>query len=108
MDYIVEALIIACSSTGLIGTIIAALFSKIMKNAKLDAEKRRAERLEAELIRNEYEEISGRLLLTISRFCRDLADETELYKAENEYAEFVNKMNRMNKTQYYKHLTEKV
>ena len=39
MDYIIEAIVIAASSTGVFGAIIAALLSKAFRKAKEDADK---------------------------------------------------------------------
>ena len=55
MDYIIEAIVIAASSTGVFGAIIAALLSKAFRKAKEDADNRRNERYEGELLRSEYE-----------------------------------------------------
>ena len=59
MDYIIEAIVIAASSTGVFGAIIAALLSKAFRKAKEDADNRRNERYEGELLRSEYEELSA-------------------------------------------------
>ena len=84
MDYIIEAIVIAASSTGVFGAIIAALLSKAFRKAKEDADNRRNERYEGELLRSEYEELSAELQngedisSALESFCRKIIQNAHL------------------------------
>ena len=107
MEYLVEAAIIALSSAGVFGAVIAALISKAFKNARADADRRRDERYESEMMRSEFEELSGELLLTLARNQRGLAGNEELREAEERFAEFSDKMKRLNRQRYLHYITAK-
>ena len=91
MDYIIEAIVIAASSTGVFGAIIAALLSKAFRKAKEDADNRRNERYEGELLRSEYEELSAELLLSLARYQHGCTDEAALREAEERFTELMEK-----------------
>ena len=54
-------------AAGSAAAIVASLLSRAFKNAKEDADERRKERIQSELLRSEYEELSAELLLTLAR-----------------------------------------
>ncbi len=106
MEYIIEAVVIAASSTGVLGAIIASLLSKAFKNAKNDADRRRSERYESELLQSEYDEISAELLLVLVRYERGDVSEEELKEAEQRFKELREKRQRHNTERLIKHITE--
>ena len=111
MDYIIEAIVIAASSTGVFGAIIAALLrlhipprSKAFRKAKEDADNRRNERYEGELLRSEYEELSAELLLSLARYQHGCTDEAALREAEERFTELMEKRRRRNREQLFRHI----
>ena len=104
MDYIIEAIVIAASSTGVFGAIIAALLSKAFRKAKEDADNRRNERYEGELLRSEYEELSAELLLSLARYQHGCTDEAALREAEGRFTELMEKRRRRNREQLFRHI----
>ncbi len=106
MEYIIEAVIVAASSTGVFGAIVASLLSRAFKNAKEDADERRNERIQGELLRSEYEELSAELLLTLARK-NALGDTDEAIKqAEEKFLKHMEKRKRANTERLLKHITE--
>ena len=106
MDYIIEGIIIAASSTGIFGAIIGSLISKAFKKAKLDADIRRNERYESELIQSEYDEISAELMLVLVRYERGDVGDNELTAAEERFKELREKRQRYNTQRLIRHITE--
>ena len=104
MDYIIEAIVIAASSTGDFGAIIAALLLKAVRQAKEDADNRRNERYEGELLRSEYEELSAELLLSLARYQHGCTDEAALREAEERFTELMEKRRRRNREQLFRHI----
>ena len=102
MDYIIEAIVIAASSTGVFGAIIAALLSKAFRKAKEDADNRRNERYEGELLRSEYEELSAELLLSLARYQHGCTN--ALREAEERFTELMEKRRRRNREQLFRHI----
>ena len=77
------------SSAGLSGTVIAIIFSYLLRKAKLEAQKKREERLQLEIQRLEGEEKLSQLLFTLVRYSRGICGECELDEAEKDYAEYI-------------------
>lgn len=106
MEYIIEAIVIAASSSGIFGAIIASLLSKAFKNAKEDADLRRDERYKSELLRSEYEELSAELLLTLVKYQHGSMTEEALNDAETRFTDYMGKRKRANTERLLKHITE--
>lgn len=107
MDYFIEALIVIFSSTGIIGTVIATVITKILNSAKADAEARRTERQTAERLKSLHDEKSDELLLSVSLFCRGLISEEELLRSENSFNESLKEQNRFNRESNNKLLSDR-
>jgi len=80
-----EALAVIFSSTGIMGTVIACLLRKAMRNAEKEAEKRRKARLEEDLVRYELDSTASVLLIALTRYARGLCTDEELDIAEANY-----------------------
>jgi hypothetical protein len=91
MNYITEAIAVIFSSSGVIGAVIVCLLRRAMKNAEAEAEKRRSERLEEELLRYELDSATSSLLVTLARYARRLCSEEELEIAEANYTACVSR-----------------
>lgn len=100
MGYITEALAVIFSSSGVIGAVIACLLRKAMKDAETEAEKRRSERLEEEMLRYELDSAVSALLITLARYARGLCKDEELEIAEANYTSCAAKNDMMIKRHY--------
>lgn len=85
MGYLVEAIAVVLSSSGVIGAVFAMMIRKAMKNAADDAERRRKEYIEAETVRFERDRAASELLIALVRYSRKLCSESELEIAESNY-----------------------
>ena len=83
--YIARVLAVVLSSSGFTGAVISFLLKRALKNAKDDAEKRRAARLEEEMLRYELDKATCSLLLALTRYARGMGGESELEAAETNY-----------------------
>ena len=90
-EILYELLIVGFSSAGLLGMMIAALLSVVLKKTKAVAEKRRRERILLELQRLEGEEKLSRLILLLLKFSKGLCEMDELDEAEKGYIVYLEK-----------------
>ncbi len=94
-EAVTEFIALLLSSAGITGTFITAIFTYMLKKAKADADEKRKERLSLEIMRLEGEEKLSKLLFTLLRYSRNLCGDKELSQAEEEYAEYMEKTQRL-------------
>jgi hypothetical protein len=91
MLYLTEVIIALLSSAGVMGTVIACILKRAMKNAEIQAEQRRKAKLEEDLARYELDCATSALLIALAKYARGKCNETELEVAEANYTASVAK-----------------
>lgn len=89
MGELYELLTVFLTSTGLLGGTVSAVLAVMLRRARKDAEKKRAERIAMELQRQEGEERLSCVVLALVRLCGDIHD-PELAQAIREYNRYLN------------------
>lgn len=84
-----ELLAVFLSSTGVLGVFLTAVLSVMLRRAKQDAEKKRAERVSLELQRMEGEELLSCVVLALIRVNGGTAGQPELEAALQAYNRYL-------------------
>lgn len=95
LEVISELIPLIISSAGISGTVFAAIFGFLLKRAKGDAERKRHERLQLEIMRLDGEEKLSALLFALIRHSRFGGNECELAAAEEAYREYLESNRRL-------------
>lgn len=84
-----ELLAVFLSSTGVLGASLSAVLAVMLRRAKRDAERKRAERVSMELQRLEGEELLSGVVLALIRVCGGTSGEPELEAAMQAYSRYL-------------------
>ena len=93
LELLAELLPIILSSAGATGSLFAAITVYAIKKAKKDADIKRQERLQLEILRLEGDEKLSALIFALIRSINGNGDEKELNDTIHAYTEHINKSN---------------
>ena len=105
LELLFEVLPIILSSAGITGSLVAAITVHAIKKAKTDAERKREERLNLEILRLEGEEKLSELIFAIVRRLCDNGSVEELLDTMHAYTEHIEKSRQLKNSIIGSHTT---